>query len=278
MSFVQMTQFQIIPTASDIVDRVYRRPDEIEVFDRDSMITVCMLGVWWLLDGIVLTQSISSGEITENWFDYLTNEVFCFGILSKFLLSASLIMAILKQTHLDQRNFDFVAYTLYASFGACLCGVYGAFFSLTYMNDSILAGYIDPGPNGEEPQNTIGEVVLWNHVRHVLPLLLHVAILWSCRSRMQVAYLISNYNHRVASGFAMFLIPCAIGLEHLLRTDDKALYKFTKTIVGTKCSIIFVTFSLLANFYYVAVVAPPRPQSKSTSVSTPVVSSVLTKD
>lgn len=273
-----MTQFQIIPSMSENVYRTTRRPDEIEVFDRDSIITVCMLGVWWLLDGIVFTQAISSGEMKENWFDYLTNEVFCFGILSKLLLSLSLLRAICKQTHLDQNNFDYVTYTLYASFGACLCGVYGAFFSLTYMNDSILAGYIDPGPNGEAPQNTIGEVVLWNHVRHVLPLLLHNAILWSCRSRMQVAYLLSNYTHRIASGFTMFLIPCAIGLEHLLRTDDKALYKFTKTIVGTKCSIIFVTFSLLANFYYVAVVAPPRLNQGTAIPPNPVATVVLQKD
>lgn len=229
----------------------------------EPMVTIAIIATWLVTDAFVLigefyadAEDVSVLEsLTEN-AKFLTNQVWAFGIVAKFsFLFAT--WCVWEQSPIPQRDvrrFE-VQSLLFLVYGIMLNAVLMTFFLLIYSTKTLLDAAL------EDEKFTLSQIILWNHVRHVTPVVLHIVVL--LLSRFQLRGSLGAIAPRVVF-FVTSAVSISAGLIHSQLFDDKLLYKYGSTTVGQKCQLIFVITSLLTASGFVFVLlrlgtTPPPP-------------------
>ena len=118
---------------------------------------------------------------------------------------------------------------------------------------------------------TLAEIILGNHARHVLPVMLHFVLCISLRFYISVTVnTIVRYDCETETKdesilgrawFAVLLLvgPSAVGITHTLLFDDQQLYKFGSKEIGSTCQLAFGLTAIIGSIYYLYVlVIPPQ--------------------
>lgn len=201
---------------------------------------ITILTFIWIATDVLVIAVEKDDDIM---FEYLTNQVWLLSLPLKLLLL--FFLGMWSNSHgifeLYSTWHVFTA-TYFVSLGVCQAGVLGGFFTLVLIDPSLLSNMLD------QQEATIGEIIAWNHLRHVTTVFLHLAIAWSLRH-----YLKQNARSSL-SRIIFYAVPPIIGLVHHAVFDDQKLYKYGSSEVGTGCSVAYGAFSVLAAFYFDKVV------------------------
>lgn len=241
----------------------------------EDTLTAITIVVWWIVDVIVIYEEYSEAS---KFIYYLTNEIWILGFVSRCLITFKFVYKwsfgiwCKKYDNNLPLTFDACNAIVFLSYGVGISGVFGAFFLLSYLDDRLLSTLACQTTNlnnstasdwGKE--HTIGELIIWNHLRHVTVIFLHLALLWSTRKYLTstcVRFIDLNNGHSVSALIMIVVtvlsVPSTIGLVHMIFTDDQALYKYGSTEVGQQCTLAFLIFSLIASIYYSLVVFPTK--------------------
>ena len=190
-------------------------------------------------------------------YRYLTNQVWIVGIVSKIFIVLELLRWRKSE---DQERVSLAGWCtslLFLVLGCAQFGILAAFFLLVWLDSTLLDKML------ENQQHTLAEIIAWNHLRHVTVCFLHIVTLWSLRHYLSRNAETSQPIRLLSKGectlnFSVFcalllVMPLAIGLLHSLFFDDKELYKFGSTDIGSKCQFAFAVFSVAAGIYFLCV-------------------------
>ena len=243
-------------------------------FWQDDFVVVLTLTLALILDACVIVTELQWDENdVRNFAMYLTNQVFFFGLLSKLLMVVYMMCYSYKlrvnklfvDKSIEYRASDtcgnvfvVLVFLAFFAYGACLWGVYGAFFILIYMDDHLLQIKVCPGSKSTTYQ--IGEVLIWNHIRHVFVLFLHMTLLHCLRRHLRFWYRMftMRYQTNISTWFVSAVLACvsAVGIGHLVcnhlnAQSDSTLYKYKQTTIGHSVVMTFAISCIAAIGYYV---------------------------
>ena len=234
------------------------------VIAQDYACSRFLLLAWIISDAIV---AFVLGETDDHWWKFLTNQVWVFGILSKLCLCYVIIAR--GADSLSITFQDKLAVVLFLLLGALQLGVIIAFFVLLALDSTILDTMLT------NQTLTLAEIILGNHARHVLPVMLHFVLCISLRFYISVTVnTIVRYDCETETKdesilgrawFAVLLLvgPSAVGITHTLLFDDQQLYKFGSKEIGSTCQLAFGLTAIIGSIYYLYVlVIPPQVLAK----------------
>lgn len=253
----------MLPTvAGNVILTLSQEDKPHEIHWQDNVLIGFALIIGFLLDAFVLYKELQ-WDTFAYFAEFLTNQVFLVGMFSKFLLLLYMIDFLNTLAKLAPKEvvievnptwlrsmFVGACFSVFLGYGACLCGVYGAFFMLVYLDDTLLSEMVC---GNTENNYKVGEVLIWNHLRHVFVLFVHITLLWSLRRHMYFWYTEHFKGDTCAkTRFVMrvLIIPIIVGVVHKLTSNDESLYKYHETTIGASVTLMFAISCFLALFYY----------------------------
>ena len=221
-----------------------------------------VLVFWFLTDIMVVVSNTSGWEIAL----YLTNQVWAFGVITRVVVFGE----VCKLTHpeLTLDDYSWLASMMFLLLGILQIGVFFTFSILLLFDGTI----IDHAVN----DNRAAVVVVWNDVRHILPVVMHLVLLLFMR-----AYFATNILRcapwwwgerldRTKMALLLWAVPMFLGLFHAAFTDDEELYMFTDAAVGARCQLGFAMAACLGSILvaYVYIDKAVEGDLRSTSIQT----------
>jgi hypothetical protein len=201
------------------------------------------IAIWAMLD-IAVVYSFTADEDAISWSLWLTNQVWLFMLISKFLL----VVGRIKVDYFHSSDELAIAlWFMCASFVAAGCaqaGVMTTFFVLSYQDCTLIAGIVEDG-------HSISDVLIWNHLRHVTVCFLHLLVYFSERrfiSRVANECLGPGRLYRFF--WTAVSVPIVLGLLHSWTSDDQKVYRYRDSAVGVRCMICYGVTVLIAATYY----------------------------
>lgn len=222
----------------------------------NDWVVVTLLGLaWFSLDVAVIVVNVERDELGM-FMAYLTNQVWSFGVFTKALLACSLV---LNYREKELFALSWLSTAAFILLGILQLGVLFAFFWLLLSDDKILNDMITPATNSTQPGQelatsdgvTMGTIVFWNHMRHVSPVILHLAGVLSLRGYISRTLSAPGALLREKTLSVLLLVlPIVAGLSHSAIFDDKQLYKYGDEEIGSKCQLAFGLSAVVGTVYF----------------------------
>ena len=200
--------------------------------------------VWFGIDLAVVCTA------DKHTMDYLTNQVWLLGLVIRFGL---VVLAILhKCQEKVYEKFARALASFWLIFGAAQWGVMLTFFTLVLIDDGTLDNLINE--EGYSPST----VMVWNHARHVTPVILHTIITWEKRSWLQrnthrkclvQPHTVEIHCPTMLTYWGTLIIPLLLGAVHTLFFDDRDIYQYRASATRGWCALSFVFVSCVAAKY-----------------------------
>jgi hypothetical protein len=201
--------------------------------------------VWLCIDLVVISQADS------NTMAYLTNQVWVLGMAVRYgLVAVAFARSCSDKTF---QSVERVLASFWLIFGAAQWGVMLTFFTLVLVDDGTLDNLINE--EGHSPST----IMVWNHARHVTPVILHTIITWEKRTWLQAnthIHCVPQTEYGPAQHFPTFLtywgtlfIPILVGGVHTLFFDDRDIYQYRANATRGWCALSFVFVSCIAAKY-----------------------------
>lgn len=230
------------------------------VIAQDYACSRFLLLLWIVSDAIV---AFVLQESDDGWWKFLTNQVWVFGVVSKLCLLYVVIAR--GADSLDITFQDKLAVVLFLLLGALQLGVIIAFFVLLALDSTLLDTML------KDQTLTLAEIILGNHARHVMPVILHFVLCISLRFYISVT-VNAVVRHdcetetkdesilgRAWLAVLLLVGPSAIGIAHTLLFNDQQLYKFGSKEIGSTCQLAFGLTAIVGSVYYLYVlIIPPQ--------------------
>lgn len=198
----------------------------------DSNLSVLVLSVLWLIVDVCVCVKADSHTM-----NYFTNQVWVYGLAIRFLL---VFFELFKSLNVNERVVRILAAQWYV-LGAAQCGVMFTFWLLIGID----TGTIDDLVNRRN--YAFNAVMLWNHARHVFPVIVHAVITVEKRVWLtRMACTRDSFKTTRVTYLSTMLVPLTAGAMHLAFFDDKEIYAYNSENTTTWCAICF-TFSSLVS-------------------------------
>lgn len=230
---------------------------------------------WLITDALVLYgEFYADTEATSMWHSlgenskFLTNQVWMFGVVAKLcFLYAVTHSADKVATDEGGNHHRGTVYSLFfLIYGVMLNAVLMTFFLLIYSTKTLLDAALDAN------KFTLSQILLWNHVRHVTPVVLHIIVVLIMRCHLRLS--LANMSAR-GVGIILAGVSVVMGLLHSMVFDDRTLYKYGSTAVGQRCQLIFAVTSVATAAGFVFVITPIDASEATATAGTINVSTLI---
>jgi hypothetical protein len=200
----------------------------------DLVMCWIIMAIWLGLDGVVVGVSVVHDS---SFFRYLTNQVWTLGVVSKLVLCVDMLKLGTREIRLT--GLTWFTVTLFLLFGIMQGAVFVTFFVLVTLDDKIL------DEARTDQRHTLAEIVVWNNLRHVTPVLMHLAMTRSLRGYIASVTWCGyptwwgESNDAGKYTLALTATSLILGLIHTAIFDDAQLYRYADPKVGARCQLVF---------------------------------------
>lgn len=193
--------------------------------------------IWLILD-IMLICVIANDDYPMLFLKYLTNQVWIIGIMPKILIWLMLLTCFFCPSDLDLPSSEklfVLTITSFLTFGVLQAGVLTTFFALLCFDSSMFEIMIT------QQDHKISTVVLWNHIRHVTPVFLHLIVLCALQAGSKKIIDPLNIKWLISIGIGFFCVT--LGLLHVTVSCDSELYmyKHGNESIDWNCRLVFLS-------------------------------------
>ena len=252
---------------SEQVHNLVQPMHEVTHWQDDLIVLVTLLGSFLLDACVIVTEMGWANSSLVHFLEFLTNQVMIYGLWTKGLLVVYLGVArgwaVLQNGRIEysgslQTRLVVVTFVCFFSYGACLWGVYGAFFVLIYYDDNLLNTRICEETESE--QYRVGEVLIWNHIRHVFVLFIHMTLVHYLHTHLKFWYRVFTIHMQQNISKLCFVLNMAcvlvVGGNHILwniinNKTDSMLYQYKEFLIGHSVTTTFVLCCTCSSLFYV---------------------------
>lgn len=218
------------------------------LLSRSSKVVVAASLIIWLTLDVMLIYLIATDDHPMLALRYLTNQVWLIGIIPKALLWVMLTLAVVYHDQLETylwRLLVLLTLVSFLIFGVLQAGVLITFFVLLCFDSSMFQAMV------MAQDHNLATVVLWNHIRHVTPVFLHLIVLYAMKDVTSSVLEPLKIKHVLSFGICICAV--VLGVTHLFVSCDSKLYMYEhgNDTIDTNCRIVFMTTTLFAISYFV---------------------------
>lgn len=248
--------------------------------DPRGIVIFLVILTWMMIDGYVIFQE------EDDFYEYLTNWVWMIGGVVRLVMLVSRAFGWCSQTGVKeeagwvntwwvQRNYMAASWV---ALGVAQVAVMTTFFVVLLVDSAVVEYHL----NKPDPARC-DQVIGWNHIRHVSPVLFHFALtlcdgVWYTEEiRGEPGKDYSTTPEALILGVG---VPLVGSVVYMLAADEQEVYHWRHSMTGVYAGITFGLSCVFGGFIYLAFVPSvmravvPNPPAKAIPGLAPVAPSV----
>jgi len=220
----------------------------------------CLAAVWLATDVLVIVNA------DLETFNFLTNQLWMFGLVARAFAIVMWSLRMCSCRWICQGSdtyvyFEKLACWTWLALGAAQWAVMFTFWLMIGIDYGPIDHFVDVKLYSPR------KVMLWNHLRHVSPVLIHTMITWELRAWVHD---FTRDSRAHVLGMPCLYVPLLASLmssAHLMFFDDQELYHYVHDSTPKWCIGMFIATNIVSGLYLLSIGQLALSSTKEISTS-----------